>query len=126
MNSFPKLIKSILFIIFLTNIPAFLSLLIFFSEAIGWILGSLGSAIYLVWLAQDVKKNLDVHSGKAKVQASKGYYIRFLFLIAYSSIVILLIKPDILLFGLGLLSGQLAIYLHVLWDWLRQNKYFRG
>jgi hypothetical protein len=126
MNESDKLLKNLLIIIFLTNIPAFLSLFMFFSESIGWILGSLGSAVNLIWLAQNVKKNLDVLSGKAKVQAVRGYFLRYFFLIAYSSVVILLIKPDILLYGLGLLAGQLAIYLHFFWNWLRQNKYFRG
>lgn len=126
MNSTEKLLKKIVLIIFLTNIPAVLSLPIFFSGSIGWILGSVASATYLIWLAHDVKKCLQAHIGKAKVAAMKGYFFRYLFLIVYSILVVLLVKPDILLYGFGLLSGQLAIYLHVFWEWMRKNKYFRG
>ena len=124
MNNF-RLLRNILIIIFLTNIPAALSLPVFFKESVGWILGSVGSAINLIWLARDVKKNIDVQAGKAKLNAFKGYYIRYLFLLVYSSAMILFIKPEVLYFGLGLLSAQIAIYLHEMWRWIRRNKYYR-
>lgn len=118
--------KKIVRIICLTNIPAVLTLPWFFHDSIGWILGSIGSLIRFLWLNKQVTQSLDYLPSKAKVKSIKGFYLRFIFIIVYSVVVVWLIKPNIIVFGLGLLSSQLSIYLNEIYRNLMKSKYFRG
>ncbi|MCD4817939.1 MAG: ATP synthase subunit I [Candidatus Cloacimonetes bacterium] len=117
-----KYIKNIVIIIILTNIPVILTLPLYYSKAIGWILGSLGSIINFIWLAKNVKANFELQEAKAKLKALKGYYLRFVFLITYSVLVVWLLKPDIIVFGMGLLSYQIAIYIHEIVSRIKSSK----
>ncbi len=121
-----QLVKQILAIIFLTDVLAALSLPLFFKQALGFLLGSIASIIYFLLLVRDTKQVLDVASGKAGVKALQTYYLKYVVLILYSIVVVKFLKPDILLFGIGLLSYQIAIYIHAGWHSLKNNKYFRG
>ncbi|MBN1327307.1 MAG: ATP synthase subunit I [Candidatus Cloacimonetes bacterium] len=99
---------------------------IIFRESLGWILGSLASALNFWWLAQNIKKCLDLFPAKAKELSLKGTYLRFVFLLVYSVLLIGIVKPNIFSFGLGLLSAQIVIYLHELITRFKDNRYFRG
>jgi len=105
-------IKKILVIIFLTIGVAALSLPLLLKEALSFILGSLASVVNFVWLAINIKRGLILGENKAKINAAKGSLLRYSFLILYSILILVLIKPDIIFFGLGLLMTQIAIYLN--------------
>ncbi|KQC05876.1 MAG: hypothetical protein APR54_07970 [Candidatus Cloacimonas sp. SDB] len=101
----------LLTIIILTNIPAVLFLPMFFEVALGWILGATASSVNLYWLAYNVNSSLDASPGKAKLKAVKGTYLRLFCLLVYSILIMSFIRPNIISFGLGLLAGQMVIYL---------------
>ena len=121
-----KYLRRILLIIFLTNIIATLTLPLFFNDAIGWILGSFASIGVLLWMAHDIEKNMNLMPGNAKLKTTKSLYFRYVALIVYSVLIIRLVKPNIITFGLGLLASQIAIYFNEIYEKLRRNKYFRG
>jgi hypothetical protein len=121
-----KYLRRILLIIFLTNIIATLTLPLFFNDAIGWILGSFASIGVLLWMAHDIEKYMNLMPGNAKLKTTKSLYFRYLALIVYSVLIIRLVKPNIITFGLGLLASQIAIYFNEIYERLRRNKYFRG
>jgi hypothetical protein len=121
-----KYVKRILVIILLTNIPAALTLPLFFREALGWILGSTASAINFIWLAHNVKMSLVLQPTKSKLNAVKGTYLRLLFLLIYSVLILNFVKPNIVSFGLSLLAVQMAIYLNEFVKNLKKSSFFRG
>ncbi len=108
--------KRIVVIVFLTNIPALMFLPTRFPIASGWFLGTVGSALNFYWLSVNVQNNINVEANKSRLKSFKGFYLRFLVLTAYAVGAVGLIKPDILSFGLGLLSAQIAIYGYYLFD----------
>jgi hypothetical protein len=121
-----KYVKRILVIILLTNIPAILTLPLFFREALGWILGSIASTINFFWLAHNVKVSLDLQPTKSKLNAVKGTYLRLMFLLIYSVLILNFVKPNIVSFGLSLLAVQMVIYLNELVKNLKKSRLFRG
>jgi hypothetical protein len=121
-----RYVKRILVIILLTNIPAILTLPLFFREALGWILGSIASAINFIWLAHNVKMSLDLQPTKSKLNAVKGTYLRLLFLLIYSVLILNFVKPNIISFGLSLLAVQMVIYLNEFVKNLKKSRLFRG
>ena len=121
-----RYVKRILVIILLTNIPAILTLPLFFREALGWILGSIASAINFIWLAHNVKMSLDLQPTKSKLNAVKGTYLRLMFLLIYSVLILNFVKPNIISFGLSLLAVQMVIYLNEFVKNLKKSRLFRG
>ncbi|MFC1898694.1 ATP synthase subunit I [Candidatus Cloacimonadota bacterium] len=119
-------VKRILTIILLTNIPAILILPLFFKEGMGWILGSLASAVNFQWLAHNVKQSLSLQPAKSKLKAVKGTYLRLLFLLVYAILILSFIKPNLISLGFGLLAAQIVIYLNELAEYLKKSKFFRG
>jgi peptidoglycan biosynthesis protein MviN/MurJ (putative lipid II flippase) len=118
--------KRILTIILLTNIPALLILPLFFKEGLGWILGSIASAVNFMWLARNVRVSLNLQPTKSKLNAVKGTYLRLLFLLVYAVLILQFIKPNLAIFGFGLLAAQIVIYMNELISSLRNSKFFRG
>ncbi|MFO7897243.1 MAG: ATP synthase subunit I [Candidatus Cloacimonadales bacterium] len=102
-----------------SNLPFLVTAYWFWPEFLGWFLGSVASAGRLIWLEHDVRKTLDLSQKKAKIAGAKGYYFRFLALVIYSVLVVYFLQPNIIMFGMGLLSAQLAIYL----DAIRERYY---
>lgn len=121
-----KYIKKILLIILLTNIPAFLSLPWFFNQSISWIIGTIGSAGNFYWLAHNLKRSIGLMPTKSRVSAAKGSLVRYAALTIFALAVFFLVKPNIIIFGAGLLSAQIVIYIVEIIRNLRNNKYFRG
>lgn len=117
-----KYIKKILLIILLTNILALLCLPWFFKQSISWILGSLGSAVNFYWLAQNLKKNLGLIPSKSRVNSAKGSLARYASLVVFALLILFLIKPNIIIFGFGLLSAQMIIYIVEIVKNLSYNK----
>lgn len=119
-----RYIKKIITIICLTNIPFILFLPFNIKLSIGWIFGSVGSIANILWLAKSVSGRINFK--KNRVEAVKNFYLRYAVLILYSVLVVALLKPDIIIFGLGLLSAQIVIYLYELYRRIKRNKYFKG
>ena len=119
-------IKRILSIILLTSLPVILILPLFFDEGMGWILGSLASAVNFWWLAHNVKQSLELQPTKSKLSAVKGTYLRLLFLLVYAVLILHFIKPNLVFFGLGLLAAQIVIYLVEFISAVKKSKFFRG
>ena len=121
-----KYVKKIVLIILLTNILAILSLPWFFKQSISWIMGTIGSAGNFYWLAHNLERNLGNAPTKSRVNAAKGSLLRYAALTGYALTVFFIIKPNIIIFGAGLLSAQIVIYIVEIVRNLRNNKYFRG
>lgn len=117
-------VKRIVIIILLTNVPAILSLPLFYKEALGWISGSIASFINFIWLADNVKKSMRLLETKSKLNAVKGTLLRLLFLAVYSVVIVYLLRPNIVVFGLGLLSAQICIYGNEIYENIKKSKYF--
>jgi hypothetical protein len=115
-------VREILAIVFLTIIVAIVFLPTRFSQAIGWIAGSIGSGINFYWLYHKVQRSISVNLQGASLNSFKGFYLRYLFLAIYSITVVVLLKPDIIIFGVGLVSVQIAIYLHYFGGLLRPDR----
>ncbi|MBW6516658.1 MAG: ATP synthase subunit I [Candidatus Cloacimonetes bacterium] len=121
-NLTAKYVREILSIVFLTIIAAIMFLPTRFGQAIGWIAGSIGSGLNFYWLYLKVKRSIAVNLQGAQLQSFKGFYLRYLFLTIYSVLVVVLLKPDIIIFGLGLVSVQIVIYLHYFIGLLRTGQ----
>jgi hypothetical protein len=117
-----KYVREILTIVFLTNIAAVMFLLTRFGQAIGWITGSVGSGLNFYWLYHKTKKGITLADQGANLHSFKGFYLRYLFLAIYSVIVVVVLKPDIVTFGAGLVSVQITIILHYFYRLLRPEK----
>ncbi|MBT5420594.1 MAG: hypothetical protein HOK80_06855 [Candidatus Cloacimonetes bacterium] len=126
MNDNNKYIRKILLIILLTNILAILTLPWFFKQSISWILGSLGSGANFYWLAQNLKVSIGLMPTKSRVNSAKGSLMRYAALTIFALTIFFLVKPNIIVFGAGLLSAQIVIYIVEIVGNLRNNKYFRG
>ena len=119
-------IKRIITILLLTDIPAILCLPLFFKEGLGWILGSTASAANFLWLAHNIRQSLNLQPSKSKLKAVKGTYLRLLFLLVYSVLILTFIKPNIIFLGFGLLASQIVLYLFEFYTSLKKSKFFRG
>ena len=99
-----------------SNLPFAVTAFWFFPEFLGWFLGTFASAARLIWLEHDVRQTLGVSGKKAKLAAAKGYYLRFLALVVYSGLVVYFLQPNIIIYGMGLLSAQMAIYINAIYE----------
>ena len=108
--------KKIIYIVCLTNIPAILFLPSVYDQAIGWITGTIASSLNFLWLSHSVKSIMGTEPNSSRLASYKRFNLRFIALAAYSVIVVLLLKPDILIYGAGLVSVQLTIYGHYIYE----------
>ncbi len=115
-------VRQILSIVFLTIIAAIMFLPTRFGQAIGWIAGSVGSGINFYWLYLKVQRSVSVNLQGASLRSYKGFYLRYLFLTLYAILIVILLKPDIIIFGVGLVSVQIVIYLHYFFGQLLPGK----
>ena len=122
-------VYSILKIILLTNVPAVFMLFSVPKSSIGWMAGSLASAVNFWFLAQKVmhiSPKTNTKSG-AMNSVSKVFILRFMVLVAWAVFVMLVLKPDLVTFCIGLLATQFAIFIHHVYILLTQGplkKYF--
>ncbi|MDP8203799.1 MAG: ATP synthase subunit I [Candidatus Tenebribacter mawsonii] len=126
MDNNNRYIRRIMLIILLTNILAILTLPWFFKQSISWILGSLGSAGNFYWLAHNLKKSIELIPTKSRVNSAKGSLTRYAVLTVFALVIFFIVKPNIIIFGVGLLSAQIVIYIVEIVRNLKNNKYFRG
>ena len=108
--------NKIISIVCLTNIPALVFLPIRYDQAIGWIAGSVASILNFYWLSCNVTKIMKIEIAASKLKSYKLFYLRYLALAVYSVLVVILLKPDIVIYGIGLVSVQLSIYGYHLYE----------
>jgi len=108
-----KFVFLILKIILLTNIPAIVMLIPDFKNSIGWITGSLASGVNF-WFMSQKTTELDPESGKKSIVVimSKAFILRYAFLVIWSVFVILVIKPEMIAYCLGLFAAQFSIVIY--------------
>jgi len=117
-----KFVFSILKIILLTNIPALIMLIPEFKSSIGWMTGSLASAVNFWFMAQKALQLSPENSHKANaIKTSKVFVFRYAFLIGWSAFVLVVIKPELIAFCLGLLAAQLAVVLYHVYNALTKG-----
>ena len=104
-------LKKILGIIALFDIIAVILYSYYPNQSLGFILGSIASAVNMVWLANSVRKNLLKQEKESQISSLKSFYFRYPSIILYSVAIIYFVKVSIIFFGIGLLTGQIAIYL---------------
>lgn len=57
-----------------------------------------------------MKQSLDLDGGREKTFAIKSNTYRYLALVVYAILIVQFIRPDIIIFGAGLLSSQIVIF----------------
>ena len=75
-------------------------------------------------MARNARKSFGLEENKSKLNSTKGFFLRYFVLIIYSVIVVKFIKPNIIVFGMGLLAAQMAIYINEIYERVKRNKYF--
>ena len=104
-----KYIKKIIRIICLTIGLAFLFLPWQMKEAISFISGAVLSLLNIWWLSRNITGNLSLNENKARLQVFKNFYLRYLVLIVCSIILVKFAGINVIIYGLGLLTGQIVI-----------------
>ena len=109
MMSNAKYIKKIIRIICLTIGIAFLFLPWQMKESISFISGAVLSLLNIWWLSRNIMGNLSLNENKARLQVFKNFYLRYLVLIVCSVVLVKFAGINVIIYGLGLLTGQIVI-----------------
>jgi hypothetical protein len=109
-----KLLTWLMGIICLTNVIALLFLPLLTKGSVSWICGSTLSLLNLVLLARKLEHHLNIGEKQARLAGYKNFNIRYLVLIIMAVAAVKLLKLDIIIFGLGLLSGQIWLFVSYL------------
>ena len=124
-----KYIFTILKIICLTNIPLLIFIAHDFKSTIGWMTGSFAAAVNFLFLAFHTE-NMIYQGGKSGGKRARASFLfRYLFLAVWSLFIMMVVKPNIITYCLGLLAAQLSIVIYQIYSWLMNSKYkqyFRG
>ena len=116
-------IFSILKIICLTNIPLLIFVVSDFRSTLGWVAGSFAAAVNFLFLAFHTE-NMILTGGKSGgKRAGRSFIFRYLFLIVWSLFILIVIKPNIVTYCLGLLSAQLAMVIYQIYSSIMNSKY---
>ena len=106
-----EFIVILLRLISLTNIIALIFLPQMPRQSLSWICGATLS-LFNVWLMSlKIEKSLYSGENKAKLAAYKDFNFRYLILIAGSILAVKYLNLNIIIFGVGLLSGQIWIFI---------------
>ena len=98
-------------IICLTNVIALLFLPWLTRESLSWICGATLSLVNIWLMSLKLEKSLVLGEKKARLTAYKDFNIRYLILIIVSVLAVKYLSLNILIFGGGLLSGQIWIFI---------------
>lgn len=108
-NTSGNLLK-LLWIICLTNVIALLFLPWLKIISVSWICGSTLSLFNLIAMSRRLKQQVYSTENKARLKGYKDFNIRYLALIVLSVFAVKFLSLNILIFGVGLLSGQIGIF----------------
>lgn len=109
-----KLLTSLMAIICLTNVIALLFLPWLTRGSVSWICGSTLSLVNLWLMARKLHKHLMLSEKGAQLAGYKDFNLRFLILIILSVLAVKFLYLNILIFGAGLLSGQMWLFISTL------------
>ncbi len=116
-------VKRIILIIILTNVCFICMLPVIWKESLGWILGSLWSAGNFLWMYRIAKMHLSPDPGSTKLEIVKGFFFRYGVLLLYCVLVMTFIHPNLIFFGAGMLSAQIAIIINEAYSLLKKSKF---
>lgn len=108
-NTSGNLLK-LLWIICLTNVIALLFLPWLKIISVSWICGSTLSLFNLIAMSRRLKQQVYSTENKARLKGYKDFNIRYLALIVLSVFAVKFLSLNILIFGVGLLSGQIGVF----------------
>jgi hypothetical protein len=128
-NDNRKYVFTILKIILLTNLPALVFMVYDFKSSIGWVTGSLASAVNFWFMAQHTYTTLQTsETNKAGAKrTSKSFIFRFIFLIGWSVFVLAVIKAEVISYCVALFTAQFVIVFYHIYESVKKskfNKYF--
>ena len=106
-----EFIVVLLRLISLTNIIALIFLPLMPRQSLSWICGAFLSLINVWFMSLKIEKNLYSGENKAILMAYKDFNFRYLILIAGSILAVKFLSLNIIIFGVGLLSGQIWIFI---------------
>ncbi|MCF7919336.1 MAG: ATP synthase subunit I [Candidatus Cloacimonetes bacterium] len=104
-----KYIKQIMRIMCLTIGIALLFLPWQMKSVASFISGAILSLLNIWWLSRNITGNLSLNENKARLEVFKNFYLRYLILIVCSVILVKFAGINVILYGLGLLTGQIVI-----------------
>lgn len=81
----------------------------------------MASSANFYWLSKNVESIAGREPESSKLASYKLFYLRFLFLALYSVVIVIALRPDIVMFGLGLISVQLAIFGDHLYELIKER-----
>jgi len=105
-----ELIVLLMKLICLTNIIALLFLPLLPRQGVSWICGATLSLVNIWLISLKIEKSLYSGEKKARLTAYKDFNLRYIILIAASILAVKYLSLNILIFGVGLLSGQIWIF----------------
>ena len=111
MSKNKEFIVVLLRLISLTNIIALIFLPLMPRQGLSWICGAFLSLINVWLMSLKIETNLYSGENKAKLAAYKDFNFRYLILIAGSILAVKFLSLNIIIFGVGLLSGQIWIFI---------------
>ncbi len=77
--------------------------------SISFISGGVLSLLNIWWLSRNITGNLSLNESKARLQVFKNFYLRYLVLIVCSVVLVKFAGINVIIYGLGLLTGQIVI-----------------
>jgi hypothetical protein len=104
-----KFVVYLMAIICLTNVVALLFLPLLTKQMLSWICGSTLSLVNIWLMSLKIEKSLLMAEKKARLTAYKDFNIRYLVLIFVSVLAVKYLNLNIVIFGIGLLYGQIWI-----------------
>jgi len=108
-NSLRKYIYHILAIIFLTEIPALLLLTQNLKLWLGYVTGSILSALNFYFQAKGAEDRVGLSPSGAKLGVFKNFYIRYLILLVFAFILVKFVQVNIFSLLAGLLCAPAII-----------------
>jgi hypothetical protein len=116
-----KFVFEIIKINLLTNFYSIILLFSDFKNGIGWLAGVVASSVNF-YILSHVTFSMNSNSSSANaIRGSKTFFIRFAFLVVWSILVFVLIKPNIILYSVGLLSTQISIILYQIYHYIKNG-----
>lgn len=104
-----EFIKKVIRIICLTIGVSFLFMPWRVMISVSYISGALFSVLNVWWIGRKIESSLNQTESRARLSGLKGFYLRYLILIICSVILVKFVGINIIVYGLGLLSGQIVI-----------------
>ncbi|MDP8220807.1 MAG: ATP synthase subunit I [Candidatus Stygibacter frigidus] len=106
-----EFIVTLMRLISLTNIITLIFLPLMPRQSLSWICGATLSLLNVWLMSLKIEKNFYLSENKAKLTAYKDFNLRYVILIAGSILAVKYLNLNIIIFGVGLLSGQIWIFI---------------